>query len=271
MSRRAAFGLKLATTGLLAAGLAGATLAQGDGRLSGFASHGRLSGFAFMGPDTQAMQKDDTANPGMLWVAEGEALWSRPEGAAGKACAACHGADASAMRGVAARYPAIDDATGQAVTLEARINLCRTRHQKGPALAQEGRELLSLAAFVGHQSRGLPVAPPEDPRLTPVRARGEALYRERQGQLNFSCANCHDDNAGGRLGAAPIPRPTPRATPLYRLEWQAVGGLQRRLRNCMVGVRAEPYAYGSPEFTALEAFLAWRARGMEIETPAVRP
>jgi sulfur-oxidizing protein SoxA len=50
-----------------------------------------------------------------------------------------------------------------------------------------------------------------------------------------------------------------------------MGSLQRRLRNCMIGMRAEPYTYGAPEYVALEAYLMWRARGMPMETPAVRP
>lgn len=232
---------------------------------------GRLSGFAFMGRETQAMQTDDTANPGMLWVADGEAMWSQPAGKGEKSCASCHGPADMAMTGVAARYPAVDNVSGAPVTLEGRINLCRTRHQGAQPLSPETRELLSLAAFVGHRSRGFPIAPPEDPRMSPVHAQGEALYRQRQGQLNFSCATCHDDNAGGRLGAAPIPQAHPTGYPLYRLEWQTVGSLQRRLRNCLVGVRAEPYSAGSQEMVALEAWLAWRARGMTVETPAVRP
>jgi sulfur-oxidizing protein SoxA len=59
--------------------------------------------------------------------------------------------------------------------------------------------------------------------------------------------------------------------PVYRLEWQSLGSLQRRLRNCMIGVRAEPYEYGAAEAVALELYLMGRARGMPIETPAVRP
>ncbi len=246
----------------LGAALATGVAAQGDGR---------LSGFSFMGSETQAMQKDDMANPGMLWVAEGQALWSQPAGKSEKSCESCHGPSTAAMTGVAARYPAWDEAGEMAVTLEGRINLCRERHQGAPALGLEGRDMLSLTAFVGHRSRGMPISPPPDPRMQGVRKRGETLYKLRQGQLNFSCANCHDDNAGGRLGAAPIPQGHPTGYPLYRLEWQSVGSLQRRLRNCLTGVRAEPFSLGSQEFTALEAYLAWRARGMEVETPAVRP
>jgi sulfur-oxidizing protein SoxA len=68
-----------------------------------------------------------------------------------------------------------------------------------------------------------------------------------------------------------VPQGHPNGYPLYRLEWQSLGSLQRRLRNCMIGVRAESYAYGSPEFVALEAYLTSRAGGMKIESPAVRP
>jgi sulfur-oxidizing protein SoxA len=115
------------------------------------------------------------------------------------------------------------------------------------------------------------VTPDADERLEPLRRRGRALYERRLGQLNFSCAQCHDDNWGERLASAIIPQAHPTGYPLYRLEWQSLGSLQRRLRNCMIGVRAEPYAYGSPEYVELELFLMSRARGMIMESPAVRP
>lgn len=231
----------------------------------------RRSGFEDMAPETQAMQRDDAANPGMLWVGEGEALWNRPAGPAGASCATCHGAAETAMRGVAARHPAYDPALGRPVDLQGRINLCRTGRQGAPALPPEGDELLALSAYVALQSRGLPVSPDEDPRLAPFRARGEALYERRQGGLHLSCAICHDGHAGERLGGSTIPQAHPTGYPLYRLEWQGLGSLQRRLRNCMSGVRAESYAYGSPEWVEIELFLMARAKGMVMEAPAVRP
>lgn len=91
------------------------------------------------------------------------------------------------------------------------------------------------------------------------------------GQLNFSCAQCHDDNWGKHLGSAPIPQAHANAYPIYRLEWQGMGSLQRRLRNCMSGVRAQAFPYGAQEFVELELYLAQRARGMPVETPGVRP
>jgi len=231
----------------------------------------RRSGSSFMAPETQAMQFDDTANPGMLWVLDGEALWKDKAGAAKRSCADCHNDAQTSMRGVAARYPAYDAKLGRPVDLEQRINLCRAENQQASPLAYEGRELLALTALIGRQSRGMPIAVDADPRLAPFVARGRELFETRQGQLNLACANCHDDNWDRHLAGSAITQAHPTGYPLYRLEWQSLGSLQRRLRNCMIGMRAQPYAADSPETVALQAFLMSRARGMPVETPAVRP
>ena len=231
----------------------------------------RRSGYADLAPDTKAMQDDDTANPGMLWVQDGEALWNAKSGAANRACADCHNDARATMTGVAARYPAFDSKLGRPIDLEQRINLCRAERQQAPAFAYESKELLSLSAFIGKQSRGEPIAPPADERLRPFLEAGLEQFNRRQGQLNLSCGQCHDDNWGKRLAGSLIPQAHPTGYPLYRLEWQAVGSLQRRLRNCIVGMRAEPYDYGAPEYVSLELYLMWRARGLPIEAPAVRP
>jgi sulfur-oxidizing protein SoxA len=231
----------------------------------------RKSGFEFMSPESQATQRDDFSNPGMLWVAEGETLWNAKAGASGRSCAECHGDATVSMKGVAARYPAYFAESGRPIDLQSRINICRKNNQSATPFPLESRELLALSAFIGKQSRGMPITTGEDERLEPFRARGKELYEQRQGQLNFSCANCHDDNWGRRLASSVIPQSHPTGYPLYRLEWQSMGSLQRRLRNCMAGVRAEPYPYGSQEYVDLELFLMTRARGMPLETPAVRP
>ncbi len=235
------------------------------------APEARRSGYDFAGPETRAMQDDDMANPGMLWVMQGETLWAKKAGAADRSCADCHGDARTSMKGAAARYPAFDAALGYPVDLEQRINHCRTERQQAEPLAWESADLLALTAFAAFQSRGLPVAVPVDARLRPFSDVGSELYHRREGQLNLSCSQCHDDNWGKQLAGSPIPQGHPTGYPLYRLEWQSLGSLQRRLRNCMAGVRAEPYEYGAPEAVALELYLMERARGMAIETPAVRP
>jgi L-cysteine S-thiosulfotransferase len=231
----------------------------------------RRSGYDFASPETRAMQDDDTANPGMLGVLQGESLWAAKAGMVQRSCVDCHGDAQQSMRGVAARYPAFDPGLGRLLDLEERINRCRSEHQGAEPFAWESADLLALTAFVAYQSRGLPIAVEGDAELRPFLDRGSELFHRREGQLNLSCSQCHDDNWGKRLAGAMIPQGHPTGYPIYRLEWQSLGSLQRRLRGCMTGVRSEPYDYGAPEAVALELYLMARARGMPLEAPAVRP
>jgi sulfur-oxidizing protein SoxA len=232
---------------------------------------GRRSGAEYMSPSTQAMQRDDTQNPAMLWVANGEAIWRTPAGESNNSCATCHGDAKTSMKGVAARFPRFSKGAGRVITLSDQLNQCRTGALKAPPFKAESEDLLALEAYVAMQSRGMPMNPPTDANTAASAARGQKLFTTRMGQINLSCAQCHDDNAGKRLAGAPIPQGHANAYPIYRLEWQAIGSLQRRLRNCMSGVRAEVPPYGAQDLIDLEAYLALRAKGMPLETPGVRP
>ena len=121
------------------------------------------------------------------------------------------------------------------------------------------------------RSKGLPIAIRETSENKVAMEKGRQIFYERMGQLNLSCAQCHEERAGLKLGGAVIPQGHPNAYPIYRIEWQTLGSLQRRLRNCMSGVRAQQFDYGSPEMAQLELFLARRARGLPLESPGVRP
>jgi len=231
----------------------------------------RRSDYELMSPELQHMQDDDTANPGMLSVLDGEKLWQHKEGSEGKSCADCHGDASKSMKGVAARYPAVDPKQEKLIDLEERINACRTDHQGAVALVYESKNLLALTVYVAHQSKGLPISISDDAATSRFVDAGRRSFELRQGQLNLSCAECHDDNWGQKLAGATIPQGHPNGYPLYRLEWQSLGSLQRRLRNCLFGMRAEPYTYGATELVELELFLTWRARGLSVEAPAVRP
>ncbi len=230
----------------------------------------RRSDFGFMGPNVQAMQRDDARNPAMLWVQQGASLWQQGAGAGNKSCASCHG-EVSSLRGVAARYPAFDMQSQGPVNLAQRINRCRQSQQGATPWKLESEELLALESLVALQSRGLPITPPVDARLQPHLERGRQLYAQRLGQLDLSCAQCHDQRWGQRLGGTTIPQGHPTSYPQYRLEWQGLGSLQRRLRNCLSGVRAQAWPMGAQELVELELFLAQRARNLPLEAPGVRP
>jgi L-cysteine S-thiosulfotransferase len=206
------------------------------------------SGLDYSSEEVRKLQANDAENPGMLWVDRGAALFA-------KDCASCH----RDTKGIAAKYPRREK--GQVVTLEQKV-----KHLK-PSMAYESDEMLALTAYLAHESRGLPFKSGISTREIEI---GKAEYFRRRGQMNLSCSHCHDANAGKQLGTETISQGQPNGYPAYRLEWQKLGSLQRRLRACMFGLHAELPAYGSTLLNELELYLAWRAKGLPIETPAVR-
>jgi L-cysteine S-thiosulfotransferase len=228
------------------------------------------SGVSFAGNDVRALQNDDFQNPAMLWVERGARLWREPAGSKGEACAGCHQEPRTTMKGVATRFPKFDTKLGRLLNLEGRINACRVGEQGAQALAYESEAMLSLAALVAHQSRGMPHAVSIEGPARPAFEAGEALFRRRIGQMNLACTHCHEANWGRKLLAESISQGHPSAYPIYRLEWQTVGSLHRRFRSCLSGVRAEMWPYGAEQYLQLELYLAWRAEGLPIETPGVR-
>jgi sulfur-oxidizing protein SoxA len=208
------------------------------------------SGTEFSSEELRRLQASDAENPGMLWVDRGARLWEQN-------CAACH-KEASSMKGVAPSYPKLIG--GRVISLEEKIR------QKVP-FAYESDDLLGITAFVALQSRGMPMQSGATERDVD---KGKAEYYRRRGQMNLSCAQCHEANWGKHLGAETLSQGHGNGYPAYRLEWQKMGSLQRRLRACMFGVHAELPPFGSDTLLELELFLARRASGLAIETPAVR-
>ena len=264
--------LKRALGSLTVLGLASTALvvAAAGALESGRADAPLPSGTRFISEELAARQRDPGANPGMLWIEAGAALWRQPADGSGRSCLSCHGEAADSMAGVAARYPVYDPDAGSLLNLEGRINHCRRVNLNARPLPYESDELLALTAFVARQSLGLPMDVAIDGPAAPYYQEGAAFFHRRQGQLNLSCANCHDQLAGRRLRGDVISHGLGNGFPIYRLEWQSLGSLHRRLRACSLGVRAVQFDFGSREYLGLELYLARRARGVAIETPAMR-
>jgi L-cysteine S-thiosulfotransferase len=225
------------------------------------------NGSEFQSADVRALQADDFANPMALWVDRGRALWSEPRN--GRSCSGCHGNAAVSMKGVAARYPRFDPALGRVVDLGQRVEAC-AGSEGGTRLPAESDDLLGLTAYVALQSRGTPLDVAIDGPARATWEKGRDLYFTRVGQLHMACTSCHDASWGKTLLAEPISQGHPTGWPAYRLEWQRPGSLQRRLRACFNGVRAEMPPYDSPDLVALELYLADRAEGLPLESPGVR-
>lgn len=228
------------------------------------------SGYYYQSDEVRALQDDPFANPGLLWVDEGRSLWSMRPSASGRACADCHGNDGSGIDGVAARYPRFDAALDRVINLEQRINACRSNRQNASRWNYESTELLAMTAFVASRAAATPVRVEIDGPAAETFERGRRYYYTRRGQLNLACHQCHEQSHGKMLRGDLLSQGQASGYPAYRLEWQSLGSLHRRLRACDLGVRAEPHEAGSEAYVALELFLAWRAAGLPLETPAVR-
>ncbi|MFM1859620.1 MAG: hypothetical protein RL133_1120 [Pseudomonadota bacterium] len=222
------------------------------------------SSFLDMSPENQALQRHPEQSPALLERMNGERTWAAQ-------CLACHG-ELSSMGPIVRRFPRLHK--GHIQRLSDQINECRVTRLRKSAKGVHDPEMLSLSLVLQQSANGLawtPVSPADGPAASAHLAQGQRLFEARLGQLNLSCAQCHNDLAGQRLGGAVIPQGHPNGYPIYRLEWQAVGSLERRIRNCNIGVRAEPLDPASQEMRALVAYLAHRARGMPLEGMAVRP
>ncbi|WP_416896404.1 MAG: sulfur oxidation c-type cytochrome SoxA [Minwuia sp.] len=229
-----------------------------------------ISGYQFRNAETQALQDDDFDNPGFIWVDQAEQLWSQVDGAANKSCAECHGDAADSMKGVRATYPKWNDAKGKPVTLEQQINACRTERMEAQEWTWESDEMLGMTAYVGAQSRGMPMNVKTDGEAAPWFERGKELYYTRFGQLDMACSNCHEDNYGKYIRADMLSQGHTNGFPVYRLKWQKLGSIHRRFKGCMGSIRADGFAVGSDELIALELYVAWRGQGLPVEAPSVR-
>jgi len=230
----------------------------------------RQSGYDFLSQENQQLQNDEFANPGMLWVEKGKELWKTGDGLAAKSCANCHQDAEKSMRGVRAQYPKFDSRRKKLMSLEQRINHCRETHLRAKPYSYESEPLLALTAFVGLQSRGMPVNIQIDGPVRPFFEAGKAFFLRRRGQLDLACTHCHDQNAGQRLRGEVVSQGQSNGFPIYRHLWQTLGSVQRMFIWCNTAVRAEPLSYGSEEYVSLELYMAWRGRELPVETPAVR-
>lgn len=230
----------------------------------------KYSGYTYADPTTQAMQDDDYVNPGFLWVQEADKLWNTADGAAGKSCAGCHEKAAQSMKSVGAAYPKWQDKIGKLQNVEQRINQCRVDNMKAEPWKWESRELVAMTAYVRTQSRGQPINVAVDGPVKSHLENGEWLFYLRHGQLDLSCANCHEDNADKWMRGDHLGQAHANGFPTYRLREQSLVSLQFRLIGCVRDTRAVPYEYGSDEYLDIELYLAHRGKGLPVEAPSVR-
>ncbi len=227
------------------------------------------SGWVFRETETQAMQADDFDNPGMLGVEAAAEVWATAEGSEGKSCASCHD-DPESMAGVRPVYPKWNEEAGELRTLEMQVNDCRTTRMGAEEWKWSGTEMVNMTALISSVSRGMPMNVAIDGPAAPFWEQGKEMYYTRYGQLEMSCANCHEDNYDNYIRADHLSQGQINGFPSYRLKNAGLGSIHNRFRGCIRDTRAETFAEGSPEFVALELYVASRGNGLSVEGPSVR-
>ena len=217
------------------------------------------------------VQAMDGMSPVDVWIDQGRVVWRRD-------CESCH--QLSAVVKHVARFPR-GHAQRQLINLEDQILLCRQRtvqRSEPPVKASiEDAVTLGLSAFLHQQARQqtLELEPPasavEAAQWRQHLAQGEALYNTRIGNLNLSCRQCHDDHVGVTLRSFRVTPAYPVGFPVYRLSWQGMGSMDRRLRACFSGVQAEMPPAQDLQLRQIELYLKHRARGQALEGPSVKP
>ncbi len=228
-----------------------------------------MSGWHFREDDTQSMQADTFDNPGMIFVDQAIDSWNTVEGAAEKSCSSCHEGPES-MEGVRAVYPKWNEEAGEVRTLAMQINDCRETQMEAEPYKYDSAPMAAMEALISVQSRGMTVDVAIDGPVADTWEQGKELYYTRTGQLELSCANCHEDNYGNYIRADHLSQGQVNGFPTYRLKNAKLNTAHGRFKGCVRDTRAETYAPGSPEFVALELYVASRGNGLSVEAPAVR-
>lgn len=229
-----------------------------------------MSGWHFRSDETQALQMDDFENPAMVFVDQALETWEAAEGSEGKSCASCHGDVEESMAGVRAVYPKWNETAGEVRTLNMQINDCRESQMGAEPWKYTGGKMAAMEALISVQSRGLPVNVAIDGPAQSTWEKGREMYYSRTGQLELSCANCHEDNYGNMIRADHLSQGQINGFPVYRLKNTKLNTAHARFKGCVRDTRAETYKPGSGDFVALELYVASRGNGLSVEAPSVR-
>ena len=228
------------------------------------------SGWVFRSDETQAMQMDDFDNPAMLFAEQGQELFNTAMGANGESCASCH-SNPDDLNRVRATYPQWDEEHGTVQTVEMQVQECQTESMgMAEAWGINSQEMLNMTAYIASIGRGQVIDVAIDGPAQDTWEAGREIYYTRFGQLELSCANCHEQNYGNYIRADHLSQGQINGFPTYRLKNAGLNGTHNRFRGCIRDTRAETFAIGSDEFVALELYVASRGNGLTVEGPSVR-
>jgi len=237
----------------------------------------------------RAMISDPMSNPAFLNVDRGEALWKTPRGAKNVTLEGCDlGEGAGKTEGAYAKLPRYFKDADKVMDLEQRLAWCMQNIQgldiKDVVARRFGSpgktsDMEDLVAFIANKSSGMKIAAQlSHPKEQETLAIGEAMFYQRGGQWDFSCATCHGDD-GKRIRLQGLPnlskagktaQETMGSWPTYRVSQSQTRTMQHRLWDCYRQMRWPQPDYLADGLTALQAYLNKQADGGELTVPSIK-
>ncbi len=205
--------------------------------------------------------------PYELAIEEGQEIWNK-KFKNGKTFKSCLGGE----KNLAAKYPHFDKKRKEVVTLPVAINECLEKNGESPLGYKKGK-MAALLSFLAYNSRGQKIdVEVKGKDAEEAYEAGKQFFYARRGQLNFSCAHCHVDNAGNKIRADILSPALGHVThfPVYRSKWGEMGTLHRRFDGCNKQVRARPFKAQGKEYRNLEYFMTYMSNGLEWNGPGAR-
>lgn len=174
----------------------------------------------------------------------------------------------------AVNYPKFDDKKGEVITLSVAINDCLKQNGQKPWKMTKGK-MADLEAYFASSAR-------DEEKVINVKIQskaaqeayeaGKKYYYSQRGYLKLSCATCHVQGAGQKVRSEYMSSLLGHTThfPVYRLKWEGLGTLERRVKGCIKDEGQKPPKLDSNDMKNLIYFISYMSNGMKIDGPDVR-
>ncbi len=235
------------------------------------------------------MISDPMSNPGFLNVDRGEALWKLARGTKNVSLETCDvGEGAGKLEGAYAKLPRYFKDADKVMDLEQRLAWCMTTVQGldtkdvfSRRFGAPGKtsDMEDLVLFIANKSSGqklnLSLDHPKEKEMFVI---GEAMFFQRGGQWDFSCATCHAED-GKRIRLQGLPnlskvgkasQDTMGSWPTYRVSQSQGRTMQHRLWDCYRQMRWPQPDYQADGLTALTLYLNKNAEGGVLQVPSIK-
>ncbi len=174
---------------------------------------------------------------------------------------------------IAGEYPKFVKGKG-VVTLTVAINECLVSNKEKPWNMEKGK-LADLEAYFASVSKekGKKVHIVIDSKeAAEAYEHGKKIYYTQRGYLKLSCANCHIQGAGKRVRneyLSPLYGQVAHF-PVYRLAWEDLGTLERRIKGCEKNQGETTHKLDSKWMRDLIYFLTYMSNGLHVAGPDIR-